>query len=654
VEGGVLRYQPAIDGIRALSVLAVIAYHDDYGMARGGFLGVDAFFVLSGFLITTLLVLEYRRNATISLSHFWSRRARRLLPALFLVLLFVAVYVHQDVAPWDRLSVRNDGLASLLYVANWRFIAVRQSYFELFASPSPLRHMWSLAVEEQFYIVWPLVTLLCLRLARGSVRLLAAVCACGVVASTIVMAVTFTQHDPSRAYYGTDARAHSLLIGALLGLLLIVWTPGTTGRRVIAILGMLAATAIVVSWTQVSGTSAGYYRGGSVLYAIAVAFVITAALQAGPLRALLSVKPIAWTGRISYGLYLWHWPIDVWLVRSRVHVTGAPLNLIRLVLTFVLATASYALVERPIRLMHANWHRRIWAFVAAVVLVSGLLVATTAGAAEAPGYLGGFGNPSTCGGPSPAEAQQALDAVHAEIGDQPLVHGAIHRILLLGDSIACSFYTGLWAAGKHAGIVVDQGSVIGCGIVSDQVDATGGERAMIGTQICHSLVERTVGSALARSDPDVVVWFSNWERFNLVVGGRTLAANTPLADEVILSRMDDALSRFTANGARLAIVTVPPATEGAALGMQFSPGLETERGILHLDELLQRFVLRHPHQALLIDLAHLVCPNGVPCAPTVDGRRPRPDSTHFSPAGAAWAAQWFIRELVGSTTCRAR
>ena len=170
VEGGVLRYEPALDGIRALAVLAVIAYHDDYGTARGGFLGVDAFFVLSGFLITTLLVLEYRRNATISLSHFWSRRARRLLPALFLVLLFVAVYVHQDVAPWDRLSVRNDGLASLLYVANWRFIAVRHSYFELFASPSPVRHMWSLAVEEQFYIVWPLVTLLCLKLARGPVR----------------------------------------------------------------------------------------------------------------------------------------------------------------------------------------------------------------------------------------------------------------------------------------------------------------------------------------------------------------------------------------------------------------------------------------------------------------------------------------------------
>ena len=112
VEGGVLRYEPALDGIRALAVLAVIAYHDDYGTARGGFLGVDAFFVLSGFLITTLLVLEYRRNATISLSHFWSRRARRLLPALFLVLLFVAGYVHQDVAPWDRLSVRNDGRAA--------------------------------------------------------------------------------------------------------------------------------------------------------------------------------------------------------------------------------------------------------------------------------------------------------------------------------------------------------------------------------------------------------------------------------------------------------------------------------------------------------------------------------------------------------------
>ncbi len=620
MDGGALRYQPALDGIRALSVLAVIAYHDDYPIARGGFLGVDAFFVLSGFLITTLLVLDYRRHAGISLARFWSRRARRLLPPLVIVLVVVAAYVHLDVASWNRVSLRNDGLASLLYVANWRFIATGHSYFELFASPSPLRHMWSLAIEEQFYLVWPLVTVLCLKLARGSVRLLAALCACGIGASTIVMASTFNPHDPSRAYYGTDTRAHSLLIGALLGVLLIVWTPRATARRVIAVLGVLAALAVVISWTQVSGTGESYYRGGSALYAVTVAVVITAALQPGPLQRVLSWQSLAWIGRISYGLYLWHWPVNVWLVPSRLHIGATQLNLLRLALTFLLATASYYLVERPIRHGAAHSRRRTWAFLAVVPLVSGALVASAAGAAEPPGYVGGFGHPSTCGGPSAAEAQQALDTVRQERGDRVLPRGAVHRILILGDSIACSFYTGLRAVGHDAGIVVDQGSVIGCGIVSDQVEATGEERAMIGDEICHGLVERTVIGALARSDPDVVVWLSNWERFNLDIDGTTIAANTPTGDNIILARMDAALPRLTAHGARLAIVTIPPATEGSALGMHFTPSRETERGILHLDDLLRRFVASRPapHDA------HRSRPPRLPerDAMRTDGRRP--------------------------------
>jgi peptidoglycan/LPS O-acetylase OafA/YrhL len=651
VDVGVLRYHPALDGIRALSVLAVIAYHDDYRMARGGFLGVDAFFVLSGFLITTLLVLEYRRRTTISLSTFWARRARRLLPALLLVLAVAAVYVHRDVVAWDRASVRNDGLASLFYVANWRFIVTKHSYFELFASPSPFRHMWSLAIEEQFYIVWPLVTLLCLKLARGSVRLLAAVCAFGVVASTIVMATTFARHDPSRAYYGTDARAHSLLIGALLGLLLIVWKPETAARRVIGILGVLASAMIVIAWTQVSGTSASYYRGGSVLYAVAVALVITAALQHGPLRALLSLKPLVWTGRISYGLYLWHWPIDVWLVRSHLPIDDASLKLLRLALTFAAATASYYLLERPIRRMGARPHRRTRAFVPAVALALAMalaiLVAAGAGAAGPPRYLVAFGHPAPCGDPSSAEAQQALETVRRADGSS--TRPSTHRILLLGDSIACSFLPGFAAAAQHAGGVVDQGAVIGCGIVSDEVEATGGEHAMLGSETCHALVESTMSSALARSHPDVVVWFSSWERFNLRVGGRTIKAGTRRADELIVDRMENALPRLTANGARLAIVTIPPATEGSALGLHFTPGRETELRILHLDELLRSFVAHHQRNTLLVDLARLVCPNGVPCAPTVDGRRPRPDGTHFSPKGSAWAAQWVLRELVEKT-----
>jgi len=181
-------YHPGLDGIRGLAVLAIIAYHDNYHWARGAFLSVDAFFVLSGFLITALLILEYRRHDRIAMGAFWGRRARRLLPALFLVLIAVAIYTDHYVVPWNRTSIRNDGLASLFYVANWRFILDKQSYFTLFLAASPLRHMWTLAIEEQFYLIWPLVAFACLRIGRGSTRVLGAVAGLGVLASVWAMA----------------------------------------------------------------------------------------------------------------------------------------------------------------------------------------------------------------------------------------------------------------------------------------------------------------------------------------------------------------------------------------------------------------------------------------------------------------------------------
>ena len=165
--GGTFGYRPALDGLRALAVGAVIAYHFGYGWARGGFLGVDTFFVLSGYLITSLLLVEFRGQGTVRLHAFWARRARRLLPALLLMLAVVTIWAGLT-RPADQLGViRGDGLATLFYGANWRFIASGQTYFALVSLPSPFRHAWSLAIEEQFYLVWPLITLACLRLARG-------------------------------------------------------------------------------------------------------------------------------------------------------------------------------------------------------------------------------------------------------------------------------------------------------------------------------------------------------------------------------------------------------------------------------------------------------------------------------------------------------
>ncbi len=212
-----LGYRPGLDGLRAFAVVAVILYHGDVSWARGGFLGVDVFFVLSGFLITSLLLTEHGATGRVDLGRFWSRRARRLLPALFGVLLGVALYAATWGHPTELGRIRGDGIASLLYVSNWRFVLDGSSYFSLFQAPSPLAHTWSLAIEEQWYLLWPLVLLGLLRVLKVRLNLVALTCGALAAGSAVLMAALFhSGADPSRAYYGTDTRAQALLIGAAL------------------------------------------------------------------------------------------------------------------------------------------------------------------------------------------------------------------------------------------------------------------------------------------------------------------------------------------------------------------------------------------------------------------------------------------------------
>ena len=216
-----IAYQPALDGLRGVAVLAVLLYHGGVTWMRGGFLGVDLFFVLSGYLITTLLFVEWGRRRSIDLIAFWIRRARRLLPALALLVIGVMAYAAVVAGASEAGRIRGDGLASIFYVANWRFVASGQSYFDQFTTPSPLRHMWSLAIEEQFYLLWPVVVLALLKW-RPSLRLFERLFAGGAIVSAVLMAVLYHPgDDPSRVYYGTDTRAQALLVGGTLAAILI-------------------------------------------------------------------------------------------------------------------------------------------------------------------------------------------------------------------------------------------------------------------------------------------------------------------------------------------------------------------------------------------------------------------------------------------------
>lgn len=353
-----LTYRPAIDGLRAIAVVAVIIGHANEKWLPGGWLGVDIFFVISGFLITSLLLRERTSTGAIDLIGFWLARARRLLPALFLVLAAVIVAARFIGLPARRAAVSHDTLSTLFYVANWRMYASDEAYFATLATPSPLRHAWSLSVEEQFYIVYPLLLLGLLLLVRKRARLALALGGLA-LASAALMALLYTPgHEPSRVYYGTDTRAFELLVGAVAGVLALrsgTWrAPSAITARTDLVARRLAPVALVLVVAALLARSTApdvLFRGGMLVLCTLTAVVVVAAAswETNPVQGVLSWEPLRRVGLISYGLYLWHWPIIVYSNQLLVEVDPLIRVYIQVVSSFVIATLSYLLIERPIR-----------------------------------------------------------------------------------------------------------------------------------------------------------------------------------------------------------------------------------------------------------------------------------------------------------------
>lgn len=436
--GALPQHEKGLDGLRGLAIAVVLAYHGEVSSARGGFLGISLFFTLSGFLITSILLRTHARSQTIGLRTFWGRRYRRLLPAAYLTLAGVVVF-GATVATRGQLEDLPGAItASILQVANWFFIIAGQSYLNLFAAPSPVQHFWSLAIEEQFYVVMPIAMIVLLRRVR-SLGVIAAALAAAALMSTLWMALLYHQGASlDRLYYGTDTRAAELLVGCALAAYL-QWRPlraPTAGTRgVWSVAGIFALVAAAWAWSHIDLADSRLWNGGFLAFSLLGAVLIVAVLHhAGPVPWLLAGKPLAAVGRVSYGLYLFHWPIFLWLTESRTHLSMWPLLALRIVVTATVAVGSYFLLEMPIRnrsLRLTPKHLR-WAAAAAIcVIVSGAVIVS---GRDAPTEFAGL---ESAGGVAPvARTDSRLDVlVITDRAGQDLADG-LRRAASTRDDLA--------------------------------------------------------------------------------------------------------------------------------------------------------------------------------------------------------------------------
>ncbi|HEY5859973.1 MAG TPA: acyltransferase family protein [Actinomycetota bacterium] len=364
-------YLPGLDGLRALAVVAVMLYHAGVSWMPGGFLGVEVFFVISGYLITLLLIGEQERRGRLSLSGFWARRARRLLPAL--IALLVAVATVSAVLPYlseSLAKLRDELFWGFFYGSNWFQINENLSYFDNQGRPQLLRHLWSLAVEEQFYIVWPLVMVVVLRVFRERLPKVGLAFFVAALASTVWMMVLYDPLNPNRVYLGTDTRAGGLLLGAALATVwrpyAIMRSPLRTKGRILDLVGLAGLLMLALTHWKfhdvviVDGEIRGYdalYRGGFLLVGLATVMVIacTTHLRSFLGQRVLGIAPLVWLGTRSYGLYLWHWPVFMLLRPGAVDEGGDVdwpgwlVMAVRFAVTFALAEASFRMIERPFR-----------------------------------------------------------------------------------------------------------------------------------------------------------------------------------------------------------------------------------------------------------------------------------------------------------------
>ncbi|HET9563400.1 MAG TPA: acyltransferase family protein [Mycobacterium sp.] len=640
---------PALDGVRALAVALVLADHGGIPGVPGGFIGVDVFFVLSGFLITSLLLDELGRTGGIDLPGFWVRRARRLLPAL-IVMAMVVVVLRQLFPSGAIAAVRDDAVAAFFWVANWVFVFRHTDYFKQGDAPSPLQHTWSLAVEEQYYVVWPLVLVaVAVVLAwlsrrspnRPSLRtvrwVVFGLAAAGTAASAIAASVLVSDASLNRVYFGTDTRVQALLVGAAASALLVGdWSSLTRYSMLLRSrwAGWVAQVLPVIGLGTLA--AAAHFATGSVrefraglLIVVAVAAVLVVApvalQQRGLVARVLAIPPLVWLGMISYGVYLWHWPIFLALNGERTGLTGMPLFAIRAVATVAVAAASWWLIEQPIRRwrpVHVPQLRFAAATLATAAVATMLVVPVGSGQGDI-----------RRGGADVLSAAAVQPEVPVEIGGTAQLAPGTRTVAVFGDSMA---WTMMRYLPPTPGFKFIDYTTIGCGI------ARGGPYRSTGETLrqkpeCETWPARWA-QRINHVRPDAVLLIiGRWETVDRVNEGHWTHVGDPGFDGYIGGELRRALDILGSTGARVVVTTAPYNRRGEQADGSLYPEDDPDR--VDAWNTLVRRVVGQRRNAKLLDLNEKLCPDGV-YTNRVDGIKMRMDGLHPTPAAVKWLTPW--------------
>jgi peptidoglycan/LPS O-acetylase OafA/YrhL len=621
-----IAYVPALDGLRGVAVAVVVLFH--VGHLRGGYLGVDLFFVLSGFLITSLLLVEGRGSGKVALARFWERRARRLLPALGVMLVGVAAYARFAAQPDELNRIRWDGVATLLYVANWRDVFAKSDYWALFRAPSPLEHTWSLAIEEQFYLVWPLVFVAMLALVRwrrgrdGGWSLSSVVLVVSGLLGVLSLVATavFQRVDGwNRVYYGTDTRAFAILAGAMVAAATSRSAAPMVGMRRWAAdaAGLVGALGLGASWVFLAGGTWTVQHGGLAACSIAGALVIGAVANApgGLVARVFACAPLRWLGLISYGVYLYHWPLIVWLDADRVHLHGWPLIGVQVAVTLVVSVVSYVVIEQPVR--HG-------------ALRTNLLVPATGFAAVAVVVVA-----ATVGYRSPAESVQGTPqpTVPAQAGGK--------RIMVIGNSVAYFLAAeGMAKLRSSPQFGFRNDAQIACSYPGS--DSFYQHDGTFSTAFIFTCDNGWKAKATAYR-PDYVIYTRNeLHAYRVHHEGKYIDTCSAAFHDWYVSLLVADARAFAAVGAKLVLVTTFP---HAREPNYFEPWDLSVASAWCNNDVLHDVAKRLPDEVQLIDIAARFCTREGDCRKRLDGAVLQADGGHFRGAGAVVMARLILEQM---------